>query len=96
MLLLCKNQKNQVILDIGANLGISILGFRKLGFKNTIYAFEPNFYLYQKFLKKLKKIIKILLLKILLWAIQIHLKYFLCLIINQSVYITFVVLIKNI
>ncbi len=63
MLLLCKNQKNQVILDIGANLGISILGFRKLGFKNTIYAFEPNFYLYQKFLKKIKKDYKNIVVK---------------------------------
>jgi len=55
MLLVCKNDKNLVILDIGANLGISILGFRQLGFKNKILAFEPNFYLYKNFLKKISK-----------------------------------------
>ena len=55
MLLLCKNQKKLVFLDIGANLGISSLGFRHLGFKNTIYAFEPNYYLYDRFLKKISK-----------------------------------------
>ena len=52
MLLLCKNNTNNVILDIGASLGISSLGFRRLGFKNKIYAFEPNFFLFKNFLKK--------------------------------------------
>lgn len=52
MMLLCENSKNKVILDIGASLGISSMGFRKLGFKNRIYAFEPNYYLYKKYLKK--------------------------------------------
>ncbi len=52
MQLLCKNNTNKVILDIGASLGISSLGFRRLGFKNKIYAFEPNFFLYENFLKK--------------------------------------------
>ena len=42
MLLLCKKKKENVILDIGASLGISSLGFRQLGFHNKIYAFEPN------------------------------------------------------
>ncbi len=56
MKLLCKNKKNNIILDIGASLGISSLGFRKLGFNNKIYAFEPNNFLFKKFLKKnLKK-----------------------------------------
>lgn len=55
MLLICKNKKNLAILDIGANLGISILGFRQLGFINKIYAFEPNYHLYKNFLLKLKK-----------------------------------------
>lgn len=55
MLLLCDNHKNKVILDIGANLGISSLGFRKLGFRNKIYAFEPNYNLFSKFLKKIKR-----------------------------------------
>ena len=35
---------------IGANLGISSMGFRKLGFKNKIYAYEPNYFLYIKLL----------------------------------------------
>ena len=55
MLLVCKNHKNLAILDIGSNLGISILGFRQLGFKNKILAFEPNYYLYKNFLKKISK-----------------------------------------
>ena len=55
MLLLCKNNKDNIILDVGASLGISSLGFRQLGFRNTIYAFEPNFYLFNKYLKKLAK-----------------------------------------
>ena len=32
MLLLCKQKNSGVILDIGASLGISSMGFRKLGF----------------------------------------------------------------
>ena len=56
MLLLCKNNKKNIILDIGASLGISSLGFRRLGFKNIIYAFEPNYFLFKNYLKKnLKK-----------------------------------------
>ena len=52
MLLLCKQKNSGVILDIGASLGISSMGFRKLGFKNKIYAFEPNYYLFINYLKK--------------------------------------------
>ena len=55
MLKVCKNKKNYCILDIGANLGISSLGFRKLGFKNKIYAYEPNYFLYKSYLSKLKQ-----------------------------------------
>ena len=44
-----------VIIDVGANNGISTLGFRKLGFNNKIYLFEPNTWLYKKYLVKLKK-----------------------------------------
>ncbi len=55
MLLLCKKKKENVILDIGASLGISSLGFRQLGFHNKIYAFEPNFFLFDKYLKKIVK-----------------------------------------
>jgi FkbM family methyltransferase len=44
-----------LFLDVGANNGISTLGFRKLGFNNEIYLFEPNSWLYKKYLIKLKK-----------------------------------------
>jgi FkbM family methyltransferase len=43
-----------IFLDVGANLGISTLGFIKLGYKNPIYLFEPNKYLYKNYLIKLK------------------------------------------
>jgi len=55
MLKVCKNKKDYCIIDIGANLGISSMGFRKLGFKNKIYAFEPNYFLYKTYLLNLKK-----------------------------------------
>ena len=56
MRLVCKNNPKDIILDIGASLGISSLGFIKLGFENKIYAFEPNYILYKKYLtKNLKK-----------------------------------------
>ena len=55
MLKILKSDKNFSIIDVGANLGISTMGFRKLGFKNPIYLIEPNIYLYENFLKKLKK-----------------------------------------
>ncbi len=56
MRLVCKNNPKDIILDIGASLGISSLGFIKLGFQNKIYAFEPNYILYKKYLtKNLKK-----------------------------------------
>lgn len=42
-------------IDIGANTGSSILSFRSMGFKNIIYSFEPNFFLFNKYLKKIKK-----------------------------------------
>jgi FkbM family methyltransferase len=48
-----------VIIDIGANLGISTMGFRQMGFKNKIYIFEPNPFIFNKYLIKLKKKIKI-------------------------------------
>lgn len=48
------NQKNS-FLDVGSNTGTSSLGFRKMGFTNKIHLFEPNYFLYTKFLKKIKK-----------------------------------------
>ena len=45
MLLLCDNRRNDIFLDIGASLGISTW-FRKLGFKNKIYALnQTTFYI---------------------------------------------------
>ena len=52
---ICKNSKKYSIVDVGANIGISTLGFRKLGLSNPIYLFEPNFFLYEKYLINLKK-----------------------------------------
>ncbi len=52
---ICQNNENKHILDIGANLGISSLGFRQMGFKNKIFIFEPNFEIYNKYLLSLKK-----------------------------------------
>ena len=42
-------------LDIGANTGTSTLAFRRMGFTNKIHLFEPNFFLFKKFLIKIKK-----------------------------------------
>ena len=50
--LLINNKKNDSIVDVGGNLGISAMGFRKLGFINKIYLFEPNKYLFKNFIKK--------------------------------------------
>ena len=50
--LLINNKKNDSIVDVGGNLGISSMGFRELGFINKIYLFEPNKYLFQKYIKK--------------------------------------------
>jgi FkbM family methyltransferase len=52
-LLIYKKEIDLLILDIGANLGISLLGFRQLGFINKTYAIEPNHYLYKNFLKNI-------------------------------------------
>jgi len=53
--LLLKSNRKNIFLDIGANNGMSTRGFRKLGFKNPIYIFEPNKYLYIKYLQPLTK-----------------------------------------
>ena len=46
-----KNKINDAILDIGGNLGISSMGFRQLGFNNKIYIFEPNKFIFKKYIK---------------------------------------------
>ena len=55
ILKVCKKSKNKSFIDVGANIGISTLGFRKLGFRNPIYLFEPNYVLYKNYLKSLKR-----------------------------------------
>ncbi len=48
--LLINNKINDSIIDVGGNLGISAMGFRELGYKNKIFLFEPNKYLFEKFI----------------------------------------------
>lgn len=52
---LCQNSLNKVIIDIGANLGISSMGFRQMGFRNKIYIFEPNPVIFKKHLISVRK-----------------------------------------
>jgi len=52
--LICANNLNLHIVDIGGNMGSSILSFRSLGLKNKIFVFEPNILIFNKYLKKLK------------------------------------------
>lgn len=50
-----KNEK-RTFLDVGGNNGLSTIGFRELGFKkNKIIIFEPDKFLYKKYLFKIKK-----------------------------------------
>ena len=43
-------------MDVGGNIGLSTIGFRQLGYyKNDILVFEPDNYLFNNFLKPLKK-----------------------------------------
>lgn len=50
-----KNEK-RTFLDVGGNNGLSTIGFRELGFKkNKIIIFEPDKFLYKKYLLKIKK-----------------------------------------
>lgn len=51
-------------IDVGANIGLSIIGFRKMGFKNKIYAFEPNPNCHKKLLKVKKKYKNIEIIKV--------------------------------
>ena len=60
---ICKNEVNEAIIDIGANLGISTMGFRQMGFKNKIFIFEPNPEIFTKYLLPIKKEYKDIVLK---------------------------------
>ena len=54
-LLFHKNEKRD-FLDIGANIGLSTIGFREMGFKlNNIHLFEPDNFLIKAYLNKIKK-----------------------------------------
>ena len=54
--LLFKKDEKRDFLDIGANIGLSTIGFRELGFKsNKIYLFEPDDFLINQYLNKIKK-----------------------------------------
>ena len=51
-----KFDKNKIFFDIGANIGLSVIGFREMGFKkNKIFAFEPQIEIFKNHLIKLKK-----------------------------------------
>lgn len=54
-LLLDKKSKGD-FLDIGGNIGLSSIGFRKLGFNNKIHIFEPTEYCQSKLLKIKEKL----------------------------------------
>ena len=54
-LLFHKSEKRD-FLDIGANIGLSTIGFREMGFKlNNIHLFEPDNFLTKEYLNKIKK-----------------------------------------
>ncbi len=74
-LLINKNDK-RVFIDVGGNIGLSSIGFRELGFKNRVLIFEPDKSLINKYLKKIKKNIIILLFIHLDYQIAINKKDF--------------------
>lgn len=53
--LLFSVNERRSFLDIGGNIGLSSIGFRKLGYKNTIHIFEPDEELVSRNLLKIKK-----------------------------------------
>lgn len=57
-LLFDENEKRD-FLDVGGNIGLSTIGFRELGFKkNSIHIFEPDAFLVNNYINKLKKLYK--------------------------------------
>ena len=94
---LINNEVNDSIIDVGGNLGISAMGFRKLGLNNKIFLFEPNKYIFKNYIKN--KIIKNY--KNIIgfnYALEKKKSQKISFIhtIKKSVFIIFVVLIKNI
>ena len=54
--LLFKKDETKTFLDIGGNIGLSTIGFRELGFlRNKIIMFEPDKFLLDKYISKVKK-----------------------------------------
>ncbi len=61
-LLFNKSEKRDFI-DVGGNIGLSTIGFRELGFKkNKIHIFEPDNFLINNYLSRIKKIYKNLII----------------------------------
>lgn len=57
--ILFNKNENRDFIDVGGNIGLSTIGFRELGFKNNnIHIFEPDKLLITKYLNKLKKYYK--------------------------------------
>ena len=61
--LLIKNTDKGDFIDVGGNIGLQVLGFRKLGFKNKIHIFEPKKYCLNR-LTKINKNIRPIFIKI--------------------------------
>ena len=53
-ILFSQNEK-RAFLDVGGNIGLSSIGFRKLGFENIIHLFEPDKDLIRLYLNKIKQ-----------------------------------------
>ena len=57
--LLFDEDEKRDFLDVGGNIGLSTIGFRELGFKkNSIHIFEPDAFLVNNYINKLKKLYK--------------------------------------
>jgi len=94
---LLKNKINNAIIDVGGNLGISAMGFRKLGFVNKIYIFEPNRFIFNNYIKnKLLKNYKNIYGFNYVLGSKNELKIFFIHTTKTNVFIIFVALIKNI
>ena len=57
--LLFNKSETRDFMDIGGNIGLSTIGFRELGFKqNKIHIFEPDNFLINNYLSRIKKVYK--------------------------------------
>ena len=78
-------------LDIGANTGTSTLAFRRMGFTNKIHLFEPNYFLFKKFLKKMKKKDSNIFIHNLALGSKNNKLNFFCLSLTENLFIIFLV-----